>query len=125
MQLYNFSAVVHNLFWVTSTLPCHPATDVPEPVRSASFSVAFNINQKKNTCSTRLNTLLGWFTISLSVLVIFTIVKTMSLKKLSFFLIIRTESIRKYVCKVYHQLLQYIAKLRQITIDLCKSLSSQ
>jgi hypothetical protein len=37
------------------------------------------------------------------------------------FFIICTESICKYVCRVYHQLLQYIAKLRQITIDLCKS----
>jgi hypothetical protein len=46
--------------------------------------------------------------IYLSVLVIFTIVKIMSLRKPSFF-IIRVESIRKYVCRVYHQLLQYIA----------------
>ncbi len=59
--------------------------------------------------------------ISLSVLVIFTIVKTMSLRKPSLFSIVCTESIRKYVCRVYHQHSQYIAKLRQITIDLCKS----
>jgi hypothetical protein len=58
--------------------------------------------------------------IYLSVLVIFTIVKTMSLIK-PFFSIVCTESICKYVCRVYHQLSQYIAKLRQITIDLCKS----
>jgi hypothetical protein len=50
--------------------------------------------------------------ISLSVLVIFTIVKTMSFRKPSFFLILCTESIRKYVRRVYHQLSQYIAKLR-------------
>ncbi len=56
--------------------------------------------------------------ISLTVLIIFTIVKIMSLRKPSLFLIVRTESKRKYVCRVYHQLLQYIAKLRQITIDL-------
>ncbi len=37
------------------------------------------------------------------------------------FFIVRTESMHTYVCRVYHQLLQYIAKLRQITIDLCKS----
>jgi hypothetical protein len=36
------------------------------------------------------------------------------------FFIIRTESIRKYICRLYHQLSQYITKLRQITIDLCK-----
>jgi hypothetical protein len=41
--------------------------------------------------------------------------------KKTIFFIVRTESIRKYVCRVYHQLSQYIAKLRQITIDLCKS----
>ncbi len=41
-------------------------------------------------------------------------------QKTSFF-IVRTESIRKYLCIVYHQLSQYIAKLRRITIDLCKS----
>jgi hypothetical protein len=29
--------------------------------------------------------------------------------------------IRKYICRVYHQLSQYIAKLRGITIDLYKS----
>jgi hypothetical protein len=63
----------------------------------------------------------NYFDISLSVLVIFIIVKTTSLRKPSFFSIVRTESIRKYICRVYHQLLQYIAKLRQITIDLCKS----
>ncbi len=50
--------------------------------------------------------------ISLLVLIIFTIVKTMSLRKPSFFSIVCTESIRMYVCTVYHQLLQYIAKLR-------------
>jgi hypothetical protein len=44
----------------------------------------------------------------------------MSLRKPSFF-IICIESKCKYVCRVYHQLLQYIAKLKQITIDLCKS----
>jgi hypothetical protein len=44
----------------------------------------------------------------------------MSLTKPSFF-IVRTESKHKYVCRVYHQLSQYIAELRQITIDLCKS----
>ncbi len=65
--------------------------------------------------------ILKFWCISLSILVIFTIVKTMSLRKLSFFLIVHTESIHKYVCRVYHQLLQYIAKLRQITIELCKS----
>ncbi len=58
--------------------------------------------------------------ISLSVLIIFTIVKTMSLRKPSFF-ILCTESIRKYICRVYHQLSQYIAKLRRITIDFFKS----
>jgi hypothetical protein len=42
-------------------------------------------------------------------------------QKTIFFFIVCTESIRKYVCRVYHQLLQYIAKLRRITIDLCKS----
>jgi hypothetical protein len=42
-------------------------------------------------------------------------------QKTVFFSIVHTESIRKYVCRVYHQLSQYIAKLRQITIDLCKS----
>ncbi len=41
-------------------------------------------------------------------------------QKIVFFSIICTESIRMYVCRVYHQLLHYIAKLRQITIDLCK-----
>jgi hypothetical protein len=46
--------------------------------------------------------------------------ETMSFTKPSFF-IVRTESICKYVCSVYHQLLQYVAKLRGITIDLCKS----
>jgi hypothetical protein len=56
---------------------------------------------------------------SLSVLVMFIVVKTMSLRKLSFF-IVCTKSIRKYVCRVYHQLLQYITKLRQIMMDLCK-----
>jgi hypothetical protein len=44
----------------------------------------------------------------------------MSLRK-PFFFIVCTESIRKYICRVYHQLLQYIANLRQITIDLCQS----
>ncbi len=48
--------------------------------------------------------------ISLLVLIIFTIVKTMSLRKPSFF-IVCTESIRKYICRVHHQLSQYIAKL--------------
>ncbi len=38
-----------------------------------------------------------------------------------FFSIVRTESIHKCVCRVYLQLLQYITKLRRITIDLCKS----
>jgi hypothetical protein len=45
----------------------------------------------------------------------------MSLRKPSFLSIICTESIRKYACRVYCQLLQYIAKLRGIMIDLCKS----
>jgi hypothetical protein len=58
--------------------------------------------------------------ISLLVLVIFTMAKIMSPRKPSFF-IVCTESIRMYECRVYHQLLQYIAKLRQITIDLYKS----
>jgi hypothetical protein len=42
-------------------------------------------------------------------------------QKTVFFSIVRTESIRRYICRVYHQLLQYIAKLKRITIDLCKS----
>ncbi len=59
--------------------------------------------------------------ISLLVLIIFTIVKTMSLRKPPFYSILCTESKRKYICRVYSQLSQYIAKWRQITIDLCKS----
>ncbi len=42
-------------------------------------------------------------------------------QKTIFFSIICIESIHKYVCSVYHQLSKYIAKLRQIMIDLCKS----
>jgi hypothetical protein len=42
-------------------------------------------------------------------------------QKTVFFSIVCNESIHKYVCRVYHQLLQYIAKLRRVTIDLCKS----
>jgi hypothetical protein len=38
--LYNFSAVVQNLFWVISAFPHHPAKVIPEPDRSASFSFA-------------------------------------------------------------------------------------
>ncbi len=37
------------------------------------------------------------------------------------FFIVRTESKCKYICRVYHQLSQYIAKWRQFKIDLCKS----
>jgi len=42
-------------------------------------------------------------------------------QKTVFFSIVHTESIRKFICRVYHQLSQYIAKLRRITMDLCKS----
>jgi hypothetical protein len=42
-------------------------------------------------------------------------------QKTVFFSIVRDESICMFVCRVYHQLLQYIAKLRRIMIDLCKS----